>query len=208
MLLLLLTLLLKLPPDGPPKVRVTFNSLTEAAYVATGNAPVATKPRITFPLKKQQGRIVIPLPKGQKVYQDKGQGEDDSQQVHYEYRGYRPQVRCHLIRVRYYETEEWLLIDSLGHAVKLCGEPLFAPDMQHVVAASEGLEYGGGQPNKVQLLEIRNGALREIWSLEPKTWEPQSLCWMSNNVLLVTKEMWTEKSQGTQYTYAKLTIAP
>ena len=61
---LLLTLLLKLPPGGPPKVRVTISQLTKTEYLAAKKTAISTKPEVTFPLKKAQGRIAVPAALG------------------------------------------------------------------------------------------------------------------------------------------------
>lgn len=214
-MLLLFALLLRIPATGPATVHVTFSPLTKAAYLVAKKSQVITKPKVTFPLKKQNRQLVIPTSKGPKVFTDividdaaikKDIGETES--TIYDYLGYLPDFRCHLINVHYYETSAYLLIDAAGKQITLWGEPLFAPDMQHIVATCQGIEYSGGQPNSLQLLEMRNGALREVWSLKPQTWEPYRIGWASSNTLLLSKEMWTEKSQGTTYTYAKLTITP
>jgi hypothetical protein len=206
LLLLLLPLLVHLPASGPAAVRVTFSPLTEAAYVAAKKAGVSTKPAVTFPLKKARGRIVIPTAKGPKVFQDRGVGTDDTEQVQFEYLGYLIGFKCHLLKVNYYETSEYLLIDGSGMQITLSGEPIFAPNMQHIVAICPGIEYGGGQPNIIELLGLQNGVLRKVWSLEPKTWEPYRISWATDKTLLLSKVMWTGKSPGNTYTYARLTV--
>ena len=212
-LLLLLTLLLKLPSAGPPAVRITFSPLTKAAYLAAAKATVVTKPTTTIPLKKTRGRLVIPTAKGPKTFADiiideaaikKGHGEDEL--TTYTYLGYLVDFKCHLIRVQYYETAQWLLIDISGRQIELWGEPLFSPDLRHIVAICMGIEYGGGQPNMLQLLELRNGMLWQVWTLEPKVWEPYRIKWLSSTSLVLSKEMWTGKNPGSTFTYAKLTI--
>lgn len=61
---------MKLPAAGPPAVKVSFSPLTKAAYLAAKKAAIVTKPAVTFPLKQQKWRIVIPTAKGKKVFQD------------------------------------------------------------------------------------------------------------------------------------------
>jgi len=112
--------------------------------------------------------------------------------------------KCHLIQVQYYETTQWLLVDGTGQQLDLWGEPIVSPDRHYIIAICMGIEYGGGQPNIVQLVALQNGVLRHVWSLEPKTWEPYRICWISPDELVISKEMWTEKSQGTAFTYSKL----
>lgn len=213
LLLLLLTPFPKLPAAGPPVVRVTFSPLTKAAYEQAKKAAIVTKPTLTFPLKKQKGRIVIPTTKGPKVFTDividaaavkKGHGEEES--TEYTYHGYLVDFKCHLIQAQYYETAQWLLVDAAGRQIELWGEPVYAPDLRHIAATCMGIEYGGGQPNIIQLLEFRNGALQQVWKQEPKEWEPYRTAWTSNNTLILSKEMWIGKNPGNTFTYAKLTM--
>ncbi len=212
-LLLLVALLGGGRAGAPPAVRVTFSPLTKAAYLAAAKGCVETKPRVTFPLKKQHGRLVIPTAKGREVFADvdiddaaiaKGHGEDEIRT--YTYLGYLKDFHSHLIQAQLYETTEWLLVNDNGKHLELWGEPVFSPDMKRVASSCMGIEYGGGQLNIIQLLELKNGVLQEVWSLESKTWEPYQICWTSNNSLLLMKEMWVGKSPGNTFTYARLTI--
>ena len=194
-------------------VHVTFAPLKKAAYLAAQKGCVSIKPRVTFPLKKQGGRIVISTAKGRKVFTDivideaavrRGHGEAET--TTYTYQGYWPDWHCHVLRVDYYEIGQWFLITDAGQQVELWGEPVLAPDGKHIVATCEGLEYSGGQPNLLQILALQNGTVHEVWHLEPKTWEPYQICWVSPNTLLLSKEMWKGKNPGNTYTYAKLTV--
>jgi hypothetical protein len=205
-LLLLLTLLLKNPLSNPPTVLVTFSPLSKAAYLAAQKACVLTKPKITFPLKKVRGRFVIPTAKGTRVFQDKGVGTDNDGQEHFDYLGYLTDFKYHLVKISYYETTEYLLINKAGSQISLSGEPVFAPDMRQIAAICPGIEYSGGQPNIVELLKLQNGTLHRVWSLEPKTWEPYRICWASDAVLLLSRTMWTGNHPGSTFTYSKLTI--
>ena len=210
LLLVLLALLLQLPAAGPPAVRVTFSPLPDAAYAATMKSKVVTRPRVMFPLQKQRGRLVIPTAKGPRIFRDvviDAQSEySEAQAVTNRYLGYFPAQHCHLVHVAYYETEKWVLLGDAGERVDLWGKPVFAPDGHHLAATCEGLEYGGGQPNLVQLVELNDTGLREVWRLRPKNWEPTDVVWVSASSLVVTRQMWTTRSDGDTYTYAKLTI--
>ena len=210
-LLLLLGLLAS--AAGPaPVVRITFSALTDAAYMATPRRKVAAKPRVTFPLSKQHGRIAIPTAKGPRIFRDvvvDAQSEySESQAITYKYLGYFPAQHCHLVHVSYYEIEKWVLLSDAGERVDLWGQPIFAPDGHYLAATCEGLEYGGGQPNLVQLVALRDGLLREVWRLRPKNWEPSDSYWISATSLIVEKQTWNEKSKDETYSYAKLTIQP
>ena len=213
LLLLPLPLLVGARSSAPPAVRVTFSPLTKAAYLQARKGCVETKPRITFPVKKVHGRIVIPTTKGRKVFTDtvvdeafmkKGHGEEES--IQYTYLGYLPDYVSHLLQIQYYETTQWLFVSASGQQTELWGEPVFSPDMKHIASSCMGIEYGGGQPNIIQVLELQNGNPVEVWSTEPKAWEPYQLCWTSNGSLLLSKEMWIGKNPGTTFTYAKLLL--
>ena len=212
-MLWLLPLLGYFPAAGPVPVRVTFSPLTKAAYLAAKKTAVSTKPVVTFPLKKARGRIVISTAQGPQVFQDividevaikKGHGEDEGKT--YTYLGYLADFKCHLLHVQRYEMGQWLLIDASGKETELWGEPIFSPDKRHIIAACMGIEYGGGQPNILQLLELRNGVLQQVWKLEPKTWEPYRICWTSATTVLLSREMWTGDNPGNTFTYSKLKI--
>jgi hypothetical protein len=209
-LLLLLALLLKLPTGGPPKVRVTFNSLTKAVYLAAKKTAVATKPETTFPLKKAHGKIVVPLLTGNKTFRDKLIGTDDTEQAQFEYLGYLPQFSSHLILGHFWERTQWLIVPKVGQQLELYNEPNYSPDLKYFVVISAGVE-DAVYPNSIQLFQLKNSKWREVWKLEPPTdesatWEPNEVHWISNNVLILKKRMWTGKNPGNIYTYTKLTI--
>ena len=210
LVLLLLVLLLKPPAAGPLAVRVTFSPLTKAAYLAAAKAAVTTKPVMTFPLKKLRGRIVIPTSKGPKVFQDKGLGTDNDDQVQFDYKGYLPQFKCHLLIGHYWERTQSLLVPaSGGKQLSLYGQPVFSPDMQNFVSRASGIEYGV-YPNEIRLFRFGNGHWQQVWKLEPSvepaTWEPDAINWLTNSTLLLQKKMWTGPNPGSTFTYAKLTI--
>ena len=205
---LLLTLLLQLPLAGPPAVRVTFSPFTKAAYLAAKKAVVVTKPVMTFPVQKVRGRLVIPTAKGAKVFQDKGIGTDEDDQAEHVYHGYLPQFGYHVIETRLWERTQWLLLDKQGRQLAFYEEPLYSPDMKHFIIATAGIEYSV-YPNEIQLFQLVDGRWRQVWNLEPSvepaSWEPYEVQWLSNSTLLLKKKMWTGSNPGNTFTYAKLT---
>ncbi len=186
-------------------MRVTFSPLTKTAYLAAKKGCVVTKPRVAFPLKKQGGRVVIPTAKGKKTYQDKGQGTDNDDQAQFKYEGYTPQFGYHIITAHLWERTQTYLIDKNGKQLEFYNDPQYAPDMKSFVVASSGLEYSV-YPNVIRLFRFENRAWQEVWTLEPTIWEPDDICWTSPTTLLLSKKMWTGKSPGNTFTYAKLTI--
>ncbi|GAA4045312.1 hypothetical protein GCM10022409_34180 [Hymenobacter glaciei] len=164
---------------------------------------------MTFPLKKVRGRIVIPTSKGPKVFQDKGVGTDEVEQAQYEYAGYLPQFGYHVIIGHFWERTNWLLLGPGGAPLALYGEPLYSPDLKHFVVSAAGIE-NGTYPNEVRLFGFVNGRWQQVWkiepSVEPMTWEPDGVQWLSNSTLLLKKKMWTGKNPGNTFTYSKMTI--
>ena len=209
LLLMLLALLLKLPAAGPSAVRVSFSPLTKAAYLAAKKAAVVTKPARTFPVKKQKGRIVIPTAKGPKVFQDKGVGTDNDDQVEFNYIGYAADLKYHLVTGNYWEGFLCHVVGDNGQQLKLSDTPDFSPDKRSFVVYSAGIEVSY-LPNLIQLYRLKDGRWQQVWklepSIEPATWEPDEIHWLSNTTLLLKKKMWTGKNPGTTFSYAKLTI--
>lgn len=209
LLLWLLPLLSYLSAAGPPVVRVTFSPLTKAAYLAAKKAAVSTKPAMTFPLKKVRGRIVIPTAKGPKVFRDKGVGTDNDDQAQYEYIGYLPKFGYHLVMGHFWERTNWLLLGPVGPALELYDAPRYSPDLKYFVVVSAGIEYAVF-PNEIRLLKFINGRWQQVWQLEPSvdpmTWEPAEILWLSNSTLLLKKKMYTGKNPGSTFSYSKLMI--
>jgi hypothetical protein len=204
--LLLLPLLIGARSSAPPAARVTFSPLTRAAYLQAKKGCIKTKPRVTFPLKKVRGRIVIPTVKGQRVFRDSKLEEDNLGWEQYDYRGYLPQLECHLILHRHYEWSRMILLSKYGQQLVLQDEPSFSLDLNSFVAISAGLEYWANS-NDIRLFRLENHTWQEVWHLAPKTWEPSRICWASPNTLLLSKAMWTERNPGgNTLTYSKLTI--
>jgi hypothetical protein len=208
-LLLLLALLLKLPAGVPPKVRVTFSPLTKVAYLAAKKTAITTKPTLTFPLKKQKGRIVIPTANGSKVFKDNPVAEENPDWEVYAYRGYFPQFECHLIEHNHYEWSRYILIDKSGRQTETSDMAVYSPDLRGFVAISQGVE-SAMYSNSIELFRFENRHWRQVWKIEPSvdpaTWEPAEIHWLSNSTLLLKKKMWTGKNPGSTFTYAKLTI--
>lgn len=140
--LLLLGLLLgsgaAIPPPTP--VRVMFTPLTKAAYLAAKKGCVSAKPRVTFPLKKPGGRILVSTKQGPKIFRDSNLEEDNPEWEKFEYGGYLPQVECHLIYHIHYEWSRVILPSKSGQQLVVQSEPRFSPDLTSFVVISAGLE--------------------------------------------------------------------
>ena len=205
-LLALLVLLSGLLGAGAsPKVQVSFSPLTKTAYAAALKQQVRTRPQVTYPLKKQGGRISIPTTGGVKVFRDRGMGTDDLEQAQYDYAGYWPQFRRHVVVAHLWERTEWLLVADNGKQLQLYDTPLFGPGLQRFVVASGGIE-SGGYPNTIQLFQWKDGSFAKSWETVPTDWEPEQVTWTSANTLVVSKKMWTAASAGTAHEYVRLSI--
>ena len=114
-----------------------------------------------------------------------------------------------MVEAHWYERTQWFLLDKQGKQLEFYAAPRYSPDMKHLVVASSGIEYAV-YPNEIQLFRFENGSWRQIWKLEPPvepgTWEPAEIHWLTGSTLLLKKRMWTGKNPGTTFTYAQLTV--
>ena len=203
--LLLLSLLIGARPSAPPAVRVTFSPLTKAAYLQAKKSCVEIKPRVTFPLKKQHGRIVIPTVKGQRVFQDGWVDGEHDEDTRYKYLGYWPSLHWHLVEgFHYSEVYRLHALTQSGQWLKLENSPDLAPDTSQFVVASGALD-GIGAPT-IQLFQLKKGIWQERWRIESKTWQVEQLEWLTSNSLLLQEKHWTEDFAKSWHTYAQLTI--
>ena len=206
-LLLLLALLTSAPQ--PPAVRVTFSPLTKAAYLAAQKGCLVTKPKMTFPLKKVRGRIVIPTTKGNVVFADNLVEEGSPEWEEYKYLGYIPNLDCHLLEHSHYEWLSNILVDKNGRQTEVYNSLVYSTNFKSFATISAGIE-DAVFPNEIRIFQFNNHRWRQVWKLEPSvepvTWEPDAICWTSPTTLLLRKKMWTGSNPGTTYTYARLTI--
>ncbi|MBO0358839.1 hypothetical protein J0X19_12855 [Hymenobacter sp. BT186] len=190
---------------------VVFQQISVAEYQREQRATQPSKTTITFPVWKKASQLTIPTTKGPLVLQDILIGETEVQQGHseaehtlYTYRGYLAHFHRHLVEVGYYETTQWWLIAENGLRLTLWGKPVYAPDQNSIVAICAGLDYSGGQPNVVQLLQIKNGVLQKVWEMRPTSWEPREIFWASPTSLYLRRESYGGSSPVSSYW--KLTI--
>ncbi|GAB3736953.1 hypothetical protein GCM10027594_17840 [Hymenobacter agri] len=209
LLLLLLTLLLKLPTAGPPAVRVKLSPLTKVAYEAAKKTAVVTRPPMTFPVKKQKGRIVIPTAKGPKLFKDVRVADDETAEVTYAYKGFCAELQQHLLQVSYYESSGWIIVDAAGKVSNLWSPPGYSPSLNRLFTGSGSLEYDM-MPNGLQIFQKEPNGLKKIWETAPTTWAPEDAFWTTENTLYVQQRRYRnlEVSDKHYFTYAKLTITP
>jgi hypothetical protein len=212
----LLVLLSSAAGPKPPAVRVTISPLTKAAFeqarrrastlgkLLLGEAPI-------FTVHKQKGRLVIPTEAGSKLFKDKVFPKNEVDDITYEYLGFFPKHKVHLIQVAYYESSEVLLVEKNGNIVRLVSEPLYSPSQQRLLAASRGIVYAM-MPNSLQLVEKVAGRLQIVWEITPKKWEPVDLFWTSDSVACLKQELVNsateEPYEPARFTYARLLVRP
>lgn len=205
LILLLLPLLGIVSPPKPPAVRVVFSSLSRAAYVAANKHVVEVKPSVTFPLKKQRGRIVIPTAKGQRIFRDGWIEKERDEDARYTYLGYWPSLHWHLVKeYNYGEVYNLNVVTQSGQQLKLDDSPSFSPDASQFVVASGALD-GLGAP-LIQLFRLKNGIWQESWKIETTTWQVEQLEWLTVNTLLLKERHWDKDFLKSWFTYARLTV--
>ncbi|UOQ65175.1 hypothetical protein [Hymenobacter volaticus] len=194
----------------PSAPTVTFSEISASEYSQARKAATTAKPATTYPLKKTGSTLTVPTTQGLQVFRDLviretqvKQGHSEDEQITYTYMGYLTSFQRHVVKVTRYETSEWWLIAKNGRRLTLWGAPLYAPDQKQVVAICPGLEYSGGQPNIVQLFQMKDGVLQKVWETQPTTWEPEEIFWTSSTVLYLKRESY---SDHTPISYWKLTI--
>ncbi|GAA4347047.1 hypothetical protein GCM10023185_01840 [Hymenobacter saemangeumensis] len=199
---------------------ITVASVSKEAYLRALKSRIDTKPKVTYPLKKQAGRIVIPTAEGKSIFQDRGLGaEGDEENMgqyiysdaksEYSYGGYWPQLSLHSILGNYRESgrDSWeeILVGDNGQRLHLPGGPNFSPDMRCFVVESADLGVHL-MPNVIQLYQLKNDIWRKIWEVQPKTWEPAEAFWTAENVLFLKKKLWKAGKATGAFTYSKITI--
>lgn len=207
---LLLALLVMTPQLGQA-AGVIFQQVTAAEYQQVRKAARPGKTTITFPVRKQSTHLTIPTSAGPMVLQDQLIGEDEVQQgcseeehTVYTYRGYLTHFHRHVVEVTYYKTSQWWLIGEDGRRLTLWGKPLYAPDQNSIITICPGLAYSSGQPNALQLFQLKSGVLQKVWETQPTSWEPEEIFWTSANSLYLKRASFNDDTRSS--TYWKLTI--
>jgi hypothetical protein len=188
-----------------PTVHVAISPLTKTAYLLALRRKISTAPRVTFPLKKQHERLVIPSAKGTHIFRDGWVNGERDEETRYKYLGYCPDLRWHLVE-GYHFSEAYRLnaLTQSGQWLKLEGSPQVSPDTTQFVVASGALD-GMGTP-AIQLFRLKRGSWQEVWKIEPSSWQVEQLEWVAANTLLLQQKHWDKTFSRAWYTYAKLTI--
>ena len=152
---------------------------------------------------------MVPTAKGSVVFKDNPVEEDNPDWEIYHYHGYCAQLECHLIEHNHYEWSSNILVDRSGKQTEVVSMPEYSPDFRSFATISAGIE-DAVFPNEIRIYRFENHHWKQLWILEPSvdpaTWEPVEIHWLSNTTLLLKKRMWTGKNPGTTYTYAQLTV--
>ncbi|RZJ92773.1 MAG: hypothetical protein EOO60_06885 [Hymenobacter sp.] len=205
LLLRLLLLLCGAVTPQPVPVHVTFTPLTKAAYLQAVKERIVINPRVTFPLKKEHGRLVIPSAKGAHVFRDGWVDGEHDEDTHYKYLGYWSHLHWHLVEGYHYsEAYRLNVLTQSGQWLKLEELPVLAPGISQFIVVSGSLDYIA--PPAIQLFRFKKGSWQEVWKAEPKTWEPEQIDWLSPTTLLLKQKHWNKDFSRAWYTYARLTI--
>jgi len=186
-------------------VRVVLSPLTKTAYSQALKGKITTTPRTTFPLKKQQGRLVIPSTRGAYVFRDGWVDGERDEETRYKYLGYWPALRWHLVEGYHFsETYRLNVLTQGGQWLKLEGDPQLGPDSSQFVVTSGALD-GLGTPT-IQLFQQTKGSWRQVWRVESHNWQVEQLEWVATSTLLLQQKHWNKTFSRAWYTYASLTI--
>ena len=149
----------------------------------------------------------------QLVLTDQGAEEDENDN---EYEGYNfehffEKNNFYLIYVQYYEGSAYMLVNrKTGAKEYIIGIPYFSPSGKKILAINIDLE-AAFDTNGIQLLTLKGDTLRSEFLLEPSTWGPTAAKWLSENEVLLEKQIIRyEKSSsniaGYKKGYSKMTI--
>lgn len=187
--------------------KLQIRSISEDEYK---KAAKAEKLNIdTTLVKKKQGELVLSLA-GNKmmILRDSLSNSDNTEQITYNYWGHFNEVGFYIIKVQYYESGEYLLInDKTGIKTQVWGEPKLSPDKKHIVSASNGIEYDI-LPNGIQMWLIQKDALKLEWEYKQKQWGPDGIIWINQNCFYFTKHIpdFLSKNKKEENQYAEISV--
>jgi hypothetical protein len=168
--------------------KIQISSISEDEY---NKAAQAERLNIdTTPVKKSKGELVLSIAGNKKVVlRDSLANSDNTEQVTYNYIGHFKEVGLYVIKVQYYETGEYLLInDKTGIKTKIWGEPKLSPDIKHIVCASSAIGYDI-MPNGIQMWLNQKDNLKLEWEYKQEQWGPNGIIWANENSFYFTKHI-------------------
>ncbi|MDO7877141.1 hypothetical protein Q5H93_20515 [Hymenobacter sp. ASUV-10] len=210
-LLLFVLSALLLGAAGPKPPPVSISRISAAVYAQAEKRAATGKKaaeKITHPVRKKNGCLVIPTATGNKVFRDKVIANNEVGDVTYEYQGFSAALQQHCIQVQYYESSEWLIVEQNGNIIHLFSPPDYSPNRALILTGSQGLVYSM-MPNGMQLFRKTNGKMTLLWELRPATWEPAEFFWVSDALIYLKQERCTPEGETyspRRFTYAQLVI--
>jgi hypothetical protein len=160
-------------------------------------------------IKKNKDELVLSIAGNKKVIlRDSLANSDNTEQVTYNYIGHFKEAGLYVIKVQYYETGEYILInDKTGVKTKVWGEPKLSPDKKHIVCASNAVGYDI-MPNGIQMWLIQKGNLNLDWEYKQEQWGPDGIIWENENIFYFTKHIpdFISKSKKEERHYAKILV--
>ena len=108
--------------------------------------------------------------------------------VRYMYWGSLPTAHQWAVRAWAWESAGTVLVDQrTGHRLaELPGSLVASPDGRFVLFVSPGLG-GGGQANRLSMVQITPTGARLLWQVEPTTWEPVEARWLTPNHVMLKR---------------------
>ncbi len=148
--------------------------------------------------KTLKSELILETYKGKKIIlKDTLQNTDSGDQVSYDYIGFNKKNNSYLIREKFYESGDYLLISKVsGEVTKLWSIPIFSEDGKRFITCSPFLAYNV-MPNGIQAWQTEsNGKCHLIWEYETPKWEPTDACWIDNSTVCMKRTIPSFKSRS------------
>ncbi len=142
-------------------------------------------------VRKVGNTLTLNVGQGEKlVLKDSLAQSDNVDQVTYTYVGFIKEIRFYIIMAQYYETGEYLLINSnTGEQTRVWGVPKLSPNKKYIVCYSDAIGYDV-MPNGIQMWALSpNGKLDLAWEYNQLNWAPEDIVWVNDNSIYVTKRI-------------------
>lgn len=168
--------------------KIQISSISEEEY--KGAAQTERLNIDTTPVKKNQSELVLSIAGNKKVVlMDSLANSDNTEQVTYNYIGHFKEVGLYVIKVQYYETGEYMLInEKTGIKTKVWGEPKLSPDKKHIVCTSNAIGYDI-MPNGIQMWLIEKDNLKLEWEYRQEQWGADEIIWVNDKTFYFIKHI-------------------
>ncbi len=109
-----------------------------------------------------------------------------------------------LIRLHLWEGYEYLLLNKTNGKYKgLIEKPIFSPNKKYFLSYScdfdAGLSFTG-----IQLFEIKNNMVKELWTRELSEWGPSNIVWKDDTIIFIEQLRRIENEDSLTYKSMKI----